>query len=128
MTIGMFAGIMRYVEKEFKLGPHKYEEYKGLRFRDGDYTLVSDVWIHRVDEDDSGLTFEEWDREVIPLPLESTARGDRRTRGSSLKQIHGIDTRRYVLSVDGIYMSHIHFEVYYETIKREFIRRLIGLL
>ncbi len=81
-----------------------------------------------MDEDDSGLTFEEWDREVIPLQLESTARGDRRTRGVSLKQIHGIGTRRYVLSVDGIYTSHIHFEVYYETIKREFNRRLIGLL
>ena len=74
---------------------------------------------------DSGLTFEEWDpsadtdaspapvamivnsselraagfdlREVLPLQLEATAR---RTRGAALKQIHGMGTRRYVLSVD----------------------------
>ncbi len=88
-----------------------------------------DVWLHRVHEDASGLTFEEWDpsadtdaseapvamivnsselrtagfdlREVIPLQLETAARGgQRRTRGAALKQIHGIGTRRYVLSVD----------------------------
>jgi hypothetical protein len=83
-----------------------------------------------VDEDASGLTFEEWDpstdtdasqdpvtmivnstelcdvgfdlREVIPpaLHLEVVVRGDHRTRGADLKQIHGMGTRRYVLSVD----------------------------
>ena len=81
-----------------------------------------------MDEDVSGLTFESWDpsadtdaseapvamivnsselcptgfdlREVIPLQLESVARGDRRTRGAVLKQIHGMGTRRYVLSMD----------------------------
>jgi hypothetical protein len=65
---------------------------------------VVDVWIHQVDEDASGLTFEEWDpssdtdtsqtpvamivnsselsscgfdvREVIPLQLESVTCGD----------------------------------------------------
>ena len=39
-------------------------------------------------------------REVIPLQLESVTRGDRRTRGAALKQIHDMGTRRYVLSVD----------------------------
>ena len=81
-----------------------------------------------MDEDDSGLTFEEWDpssdtdasegpvamivnsselraasfdlREVIPLQLEAVTRGVRRTRDVTLKQIHGMGTRRYVLSVD----------------------------
>jgi hypothetical protein len=81
-----------------------------------------------VDEDASGLTFEEWDpsadtdvsqvpvemivnsselcdsdfdlREVIPIQLEEEARGVRCTRGAALKQIHGMDTKRYVLSVD----------------------------
>ncbi len=46
------------------MGPLKSEEYKGLRFRDSDRALVVDVWLHRVDEDTSGLafeTFEEWD-------------------------------------------------------------------
>ena len=81
-----------------------------------------------MDEDDSGLTFEEWDpsadtdaseapvamnvnsselcttgfdlREVIPLQLVTAVRGGQHTRGSVLKQIHGMGTRRYVLSVD----------------------------
>jgi hypothetical protein len=39
-------------------------------------------------------------REVIPLQLEVTSRGGQRTRGAALKQIHGMGTRRYVLSVD----------------------------
>jgi hypothetical protein len=59
LKFGMVAGSMSCVEKEFKLGPCKYEEYKGLRFRDGDCALVVDVCLHRVDEDASGLTFEE---------------------------------------------------------------------
>ncbi len=116
------------VEKEFELGTHQYEEYKGVRFGNGDCSLVVDVWLHRVDEDASGLTFEEWDpsadtdasedpmamivnsselraagfdlREVIPLQLEEAVRGGQRTRGGTLKQIHGVGTRRYVLSVD----------------------------
>ncbi len=104
------------------------EEYKGSRFYNGDCTLEVDVCLYRVDEDDSGLTFEEWDpsvdtdvsktpvvmivnssdlsstgsdlREVIPIQLESTVRGGRCTRGATLKQIHGMGTKRYVLSVD----------------------------
>ncbi len=39
-------------------------------------------------------------REVIPLQLETVARGGQRTRGAVLKQIHSMGTRRYVLSVD----------------------------
>jgi hypothetical protein len=86
---------------------HQYEEYN---------------------EDDSGLTFEEWDpstdtddsqtpvamivnsselftvgfelREVIPLQLEVSTRGGQRTLSLTLNQIHDMDTRRYVLSVD----------------------------
>jgi hypothetical protein len=82
-----------------------------------------------MDEDAPGLTFEEWDpstdtdaseapvsmivdsselratgfnlREVIPFQLEAAPRGgQRRTRATALKQIHGMGTRRYVLSVD----------------------------
>ena len=84
--------------------------------------------MYRVDEDASGLTFEEWDpsedtddsqspvamivnsselsstgfdlREVIPLQLETVTSGDRCTCGVVPKQIHGMGTRRYVLSVD----------------------------
>ncbi len=81
-----------------------------------------------MDEDVSGLTFEEWDpsadtdaseaplamivnsselraagfdlREVLPLQLEASACGGQRTLGATLKQIHDMGTRRYVLSVD----------------------------
>ncbi len=116
------------IKKKFKLGTRKYEEYMGVCFGNGDCALVIDVWFHRVDEDTSGLTFEEWDpstdtdaseapvamivisselcvagfdlREVIPLELEAVARGTRSTRDATLKQIHDMGTRRYVLSVD----------------------------
>jgi hypothetical protein len=81
-----------------------------------------------VDEDASTLTCEEWDpsedsdtsqdpvamivnsselrdvgfdlREVIPLHLEATTRGGQRSCDTDLKQIHGMGTKRYVLSVD----------------------------
>ena len=49
---------MNCVEKELKLVPHKYEEYRGFRFYNGDFSLVFDVWLYRVDEDASGLNFE----------------------------------------------------------------------
>jgi hypothetical protein len=39
-------------------------------------------------------------REVIPLQLEAVVCGGQRTHGAALKQIHGMGTRRYVLSVD----------------------------
>ena len=58
MKFGKVAGNMSCVE-EFILGPRKCEEYKGRRFYNGDYALVVDVCPHRVDEDVSGLTFEE---------------------------------------------------------------------
>ena len=35
-----------------------------MRFGNGDCDLLVDVWLHRVYEDDSGLTFEEWDPSV----------------------------------------------------------------
>ena len=113
LKFGNVAGSMRCIEKKFKLVPLKNEEYKGLRFRDCDYTLVVDVCLHRVDEDVSGLIFQEWDpssdtdasqapvtmivksldlcvsdfdlREVIPLQLESVTRGGQRTRDTTLK-------------------------------------------
>jgi hypothetical protein len=129
MKFGKVPGTNSCVEKKFKLGARKYEEYKGLRFGNGDCALVVDEWLHRVDEGFSGLTFEEWDtsadtddaseapvamivnssevraagfdlREVIPLQLEVAARGGQRTRGAALTQIHGMGTGRYVLSVD----------------------------
>ena len=51
MKFGKVAGRMSCVEKEFKLVPHKYEDYKGLRFYNGDYVLVVHVCLYRVEED-----------------------------------------------------------------------------
>jgi hypothetical protein len=39
----------------------KWEKYKGTRYSDGDSTLVVELWLHRVTDDLSGLTFQEWD-------------------------------------------------------------------
>ncbi len=61
LKFGKVAGSNRCVEKKFKLDTHQYEEYKDVRFGNGDCALVVDVCLHRVDEDASGLTLEEWD-------------------------------------------------------------------
>jgi hypothetical protein len=54
---------MTCVEKKFELQGRKckWEEYKGTRYSDGDSTLVVELWLHRVADDLSGLTFQEWD-------------------------------------------------------------------
>jgi hypothetical protein len=56
-----FPGSNSCVENKFKLVTRQYEEYKGLLFGNGNYTLLVDVCLYRLDEDASGLTFEEWD-------------------------------------------------------------------
>ncbi len=61
LKVDKVSGSNSCVEKKFMLGIHKYEEYKGVHFGNGDCVLLVDVCLHRVDEDDSGLTFEEWD-------------------------------------------------------------------
>ena len=88
------------------------EVYKGTRFFNGDRALVVKPWLHRVDEDASGLTFEEWNptqavdtsqepapmiinsnqlraagfklNKVIPPQLEAAARSSMRTRGAGV--------------------------------------------
>jgi hypothetical protein len=61
LKFGKVPGSNNCVEQKFQLGTLKYEEYKGVRFGNGDCDLVVGVLFHRVDEDPSGLTFEEWD-------------------------------------------------------------------
>jgi hypothetical protein len=61
LKFGKVPGSNNNVEKKFKLVTRQYEEYKDVRFGNGDCYLVVDVWLHRVDEDTSGLTFKEWD-------------------------------------------------------------------
>jgi len=85
--------------------------------------------LNRVDEDASGLTFEEWDptenvdsvqmpvtmminsselraagftlQEVFPLELEAVARR-RSTRGTGIRQLEGMGPKRFILSADNI--------------------------
>ncbi len=47
LKFGKVPGSNSCVEKKFELGTRKYEEYKGLRFGNGDCALVVDVWLHR---------------------------------------------------------------------------------
>jgi hypothetical protein len=48
---------------------------------------------------DTGFDLREVNQ-VIPLQLQSVSRGGRCTLGATLKKIHDMGTRRYVLSVD----------------------------
>ena len=43
MKFGKVPGNNSCVEEKFKLVTRKYEEYKGVRFGNGDYALVVDV-------------------------------------------------------------------------------------
>jgi hypothetical protein len=106
----------------------EHETVEGTRFYNGDQALVIKRWLNRVDEDASGLTFEEWDpaseadtsqepvamiinsselraagfklKEVFPLQLESAARGGMRTRGAGLRRLQGMGPQRFLLHVD----------------------------
>jgi hypothetical protein len=111
LKFGKVAGSNSCVEKKFKLGARKYEEYKGVHLGNGDCALVVVVWPS-TDTDaseapvamivnSSELRSAGFDlREVMPLQLEAVTRGGRRTRGAVLKQIHDMCTWRYLLSVD----------------------------
>jgi len=114
-------------ENEFNLQARKWEAYKGTRFYECERALVIKRWLNRVDEDASGLTFEEWDpteivdssqmpvamninsselraasftlREVFPPVLETAARC-RSTHGAGIRQFEGMGPKRFILSVD----------------------------
>ena len=127
---GTVPGNMTCVEKKFELQGHKCksQEYKGTRYSDGDSTLVVELWLYRVTDDLSGLTFQEWDpsagsddtsapvamlvnsselraadfplAEVRPLQLVAVSRGGRRTRGAAVRKLQGVGNSTFVLSVE----------------------------
>ena len=100
---------------------------RGLYY-DGDKVLVVELWLHRVADDLSGLTFQEWDpsvgtddtsapvamvvnsselraadfllAEVRSLQLDSVTRGGRRTRGESVRNLQVVGNSTFVLSVE----------------------------
>jgi hypothetical protein len=112
--------------KQFNLEHRKWEDYRGTRFYNKDCALVIKRWLNRVEEDVSGLTFQEWTpdvdtsrspvamlinsselraagfklKEVLPPALEAAARGGMRTRGAGLRSLEGMGPKRFVLSVD----------------------------
>jgi len=99
------AGNGTSCEKKFTLTRRTWEDYKGTRFYNGQQALVVERCFNRMEEDASGLSFEEWNptqdadtsqppvamlfnsselrtagftlREVIPPALEAAARGGR---------------------------------------------------
>jgi hypothetical protein len=56
-----------------------------------------ELWLHRVTDDLSGLTFQEW---VRPLQVDLVVRGGRRTRGSTVRNLQGVGKSTFVLSVE----------------------------
>jgi hypothetical protein len=58
------AGNVTSCAKQFNLSHHTWEDYMGKRFYKGDCALVIKRWLNRVEEDESGLTFEEWTPDV----------------------------------------------------------------
>ena len=119
---------MSCVEKKFELQGRKWEEYRGTRYYDGDSALVVELWLHRVADDLSGLTFQEWDPsagtddtsapvamlvnssemcvtdfhlvEVRPLQLDTVTDGDRRTRGAEVRKLQDVVNSTFVLSLE----------------------------
>ena len=81
---------MSCAEKKFELQVRKYkwEEYKGTRYSDGDSVLVVELWLHRVVDDLSRLTFQEWDPSVgtddtsVPVAMLVTTRASSAPRTS----------------------------------------------
>jgi hypothetical protein len=126
--LGTVHGSMRCVEKNFELQGRKWEEFKGTRYSDRDNTLVVDLWLHRVADDLSGLTFQEWDpsegsddtsapvamfvnsselrvsdfhlAEVRSLQLDTVSLGGRRTRDTPVRKSQGVCNSTFVLSVE----------------------------
>jgi hypothetical protein len=67
------VGNVTSCEKQFNLSHHKWVDYRGTRFYKGDCALVIKLWLNRVEEDVSGLTFQEWTPDVDtsrpPVPM-----------------------------------------------------------
>ncbi len=127
--LGTFPGSMTSVERKFELQDRncKWKEYKCTRYSDGDRALVVELWLHRVADDVSGLTFQEWDPSAgsddtsapvamlvnlselraadFPLTevrsqLDAVTRGGRRTRGAAVRKLQGVGNSTFVLSVE----------------------------
>ena len=76
--------------KQFNLEHRKWEDYGGTRFYNKDSALVINRWLNRVEEDASGLTFQEWTPDVdtsrppVAMLINSS---ELRTAGFKLKEV-----------------------------------------
>ena len=62
---------------------------------------VVDTVVRGVGPDDGpDLTDAGFEQEVLPLQLESAARGGMRTRGAGLRRLQGMGPQRFLLHVD----------------------------
>ncbi len=126
--LGTVPGSMSCVEKKFELQVLKWEEYRDTRYYHGDSALVVELWLHRVADDLSGLTFQEWDpsegtdgtsspvamfvnssdlratdfplTEVRSLQLDVVDHGGRRTCDATVRKLQGVGNSTFVLSVE----------------------------
>jgi hypothetical protein len=97
-------------------------------YSDGDNTLVVELWLYRVVDDLSGLTFQEWDpsagsddtsapvemlvnsselcsadfplEEVRSLQLDTVDLGNRRTRVAAVRNRQGVGNSTFALSAE----------------------------
>ena len=103
-----------------------WEDYRDTRFYNKDGVLVIKWWLNRVEEDESGITFQEWTpdvetsrtpvdilmnsielrvvgfklKEVMSPTLEEVARSGMRTQGADVRSFEGMGPKRFVLWVD----------------------------
>ncbi len=85
------AGNGTSCEKQFNLDHRKCEDYHDTRFYNKDSALVIMIWLNRVEQDASGLTFQEWTPDVdTSLPPVAML----------INSSEGIGPKRFVLSVD----------------------------
>ena len=76
--------------KQFNLDHRKREDYRGTRFYNKECALVIKRWLNRVEEDPSGLTFQEWtpDVDTSQTPLTMLINSiDLRAAGFKLKEV-----------------------------------------
>lgn len=85
------------VEKNFSdLAHRSWEVYKGVRFNCGDKALRVKRWLHRLESDTSGLTFEPWNPQ--PHELDPNAQPAHMIVNSS--ELRGVATRGHTASAE----------------------------
>ena len=84
------AGNDTSCEKQFNLSHHTWEDYRGTRFYKGDRALGINRWLNTVEENASGLMFQEWvpnvDTSWTPADMIMNS-SELRSAGFNLKEV-----------------------------------------